>query len=548
MSTTSEAHRASSAQVGRVDGRPPIFSIVTPVFNPPEDALRECIQSVLDQTFSGWEWCIADDGSTAPHVSRLLDQAARDPRVRVTRLAGNGGIVAASNAAASMATGEFVVLLDHDDLLSPDALATVAEHLSDDVDYLYSDEDKVDGTGRHFDVFRKPSWSPERFLGQNYTCHLSVIRRSVFDSVGRFRPGFDGSQDYDLFLRVVEQARSIVHIPQVLYHWRIVPGSAAGTLEAKPYAFDAAERALSEHLERVGVAGRVERGRQPGVYRVRRDRRNEPLVSIVIPTNGSTRVVWGVATALVTNAVRSVVERSSYRRFELVVVYDTSTPATVLEDLARIAGDALVLVEYSGPFNFADKTNQGVLRSHGDVVLMLNDDTQVISPDWIEVLLEQLEQDDVGMVGPMLRLADGRIQSAGHHNLGVGPRNLACGGRADDGGPFGMFMIAGERTGVTAACAALRREVYDQVGGLSNSFPRSFNDVDLGFKLLLAGYRIIWTPFAELYHFESLTRNPTVDSAEVNALYARWSWMLKSDAYVREADAWWSWDEPRPAS
>ncbi len=518
----------------------PRFSIVTPVFDPPEAAFRSCIDSVLNQSHEDWEWCICDDSSTAAHVEPLLLLAEADPRVRVVRRSVNGGIVEASNSAAELATGEFICLLDHDDLLAPDALGVVAEAADEwpDADYLYSDEDKVGEDGTYFDRFWKPDWSPERLLGQNYCSHLSTIRRSLFEQVGGFRPGFEGSQDYDLVLRVSEQARRIVHIPEVLYHWRAVQGSTASEFDAKPYAFDAAIRAVEDHLRRIDVAGTVEQT-PAGYYRVRRRLDREPLVSIIMPTRGSSKVIWGQEICLATNAVQSIVERSTYRNVEVVLVHDTSTPQSELARMRDLLGDRLRCVEYRKKFNFSEQTNLGVVRSSGEVVIMLNDDTQVISPDWIETLLGHLTVPDVGMVGPLLLLADGRVQSAGHYNDET-PHHLGSGAPATDGGPFGLFTVAGERTGVTAACAAIRRDVYDAVGGLSMAFPRSFNDVDLAFKLLARGYRIIWTPFARLHHFESLSRDPRVSESEVEALFERWGWMMESEPYAKGIDQWWT--------
>ena len=524
-----------SAPIGQ-----PKFSIVTPVFNPPEHAFRSCIESVLHQTYANWEWCIADDGSSEPHVEDLLRSAEADPRIRVVRQQANEGIVAASNRAASQASGEFICLLDHDDLLAEHALESVAEavHEFPDVDYIYSDEDKIDSDGNHYEHFRKPDWSPERLLGQNYCSHLSTIRRSVFEQVGGFRTGFDGSQDYDLVLRVTELSRRVVHLPDVLYHWRAVAGSTASDFDAKPQAFGAAIEALRGHLDRTGQHGEVEQTAS-GYYRVRRRVAGDPLVSIIMPTRGSSKSVWGQTVCLATNVVRSIVERSSYQNIEVVVVHDTSTPDCELEAMSKLLGDRFVPIQYPHDFDFADKTNRGVVGSSGDIVLMLNDDTQVVSTDWIETLVGHLSAPDVGMVGPLLLLADGRIQSAGHHNDRT-PHNLGSGALPREGGPFGMFAVAGERTGLTAACAAIRREVYDEVGGLSPTFPRSFNDVDLGFKLINHGYRIIWTPFAVLYHFESLTRDPKVDADEVGALFDRWGTTMESEPYAKGVDQWWT--------
>ena len=285
--------------ISRSLGAAPKFSIVTPVFNPPAAALEACIASVLGQTLDQWEWCLADDGSTDAQVHTLLADLERDPRVHVMRRESNGGIVAASNSAASLAQGDFICLLDHDDVLVDTALESMSHaiFLNPHADYLYSDEDKVDRHDNLYDRFWKPGWSPERLRGQNYCSHLSVIRRSLFEDLGGFRSGFEGSQDYDLVLRVTERCREIVHVPEVLYHWRAIEGSTAADFDAKPIAFDSARKALNEHALRVGINGTAEQTAS-GYYRVKRHLSRTPLVSLILPTRGSSKTVWGLETCL----------------------------------------------------------------------------------------------------------------------------------------------------------------------------------------------------------------------------------------------------------
>ncbi len=516
----------------------PLFSIITPVYETPSNALEECIASVLSQSFTDWEWCLVDDASPSPAArERLAALRAVDPRVRVIHRETNGGIVAASNDALAMADGEFVVLLDHDDLLAEDALHDIAREIEahPDVDYIYSDEDKITPEGRHYEEFRKPSWSPERLRGQNYCSHISVIRRRLVDVVGRFRNGFDGSQDHDLVLRVTERTGRIRHIPRVLYHWRAVPGSTAVAVSEKPYAMDASVRSVREHCERVGINAEV--GSLPPwpVVRVRRRITTTPLVSVVIPTRGTKRHVFGVETVLVSNCVDSVLRNSTYKNLEIIVVVDADTPSAVLDHLSRVDPRRVRLVTYDKAFNFSAKCNLGVANSAGDHVLLLNDDTEVITPEWIEEMLGFLQDDDVAMVGPLLLLEDSRIQSAGHsyavhhHNYGNGMPSASV-------GSFGMLKVAHEVSGVTGACALIRRTAYFEVGGFSTVFPSSFNDVDFGYKLLDRGYRIIWTPHARLFHFESATRARTVDETETAALRSRWGSRFNRDDYCR--DAW----------
>jgi len=511
----------------------PRFSIVTPVYDPPEDALREMITSVQNQTFGDWELILVDDHSPSPHVLEVLrDAAARDPRIRLVERTENGRIVVASNDGLRIAAGEWIVLLDHDDLLARTALQRAAEAIDHDpeIDYLYTDEDKVDADGHHRDAFYKPDWSPERLRSQNYCCHMSVLRRSLVEEVGGFREGFDGSQDHDLILRVTERARKVHHIPEVLYHWRMLPTSAAASTEAKPYAVEAGRRAVEEHCARVGIPATVEAQEPPGNYRVRRRLEGRPLVSIIIPTRGSSGRVWGVERCFVIEAVRSIVEHATYDNVEFVVVADDDTPEVVRRGLERVAGDKLKLIRYDKPFNFADKINVGRLHSDGDVLLLLNDDVEVVTPDFIEVMAALALEPDVGSVGAKLLYANGTLQHAGHLYNGDA-LHLFNKWSADWPGPSSMLVINRECIGVTAACLAIRPEVWDDVGGMCTDFFASFNDVDLALKLHESGYRTVWTPQAVLYHFESVTRDPTVSLQEVQLLMYRWEAWLHNDPY-----------------
>ena len=510
----------------------PTFSIITPVYNPPIWALQACIDSVLHQSFTDWEWCIADDGSPNAEVRQVLQKLAKkDKRVKLEFRAQNGGIVEASNSAINLASGEFIALLDHDDSLTLDALAVVSQTIIDNptVDYLYSDEDKVDQDGRLFDEFRKPAFSPERLRGQNYCCHFSVFRRSLITRIGAFRSGFDGSQDYDLILRATEAAREVVHIPETLYHWRVVEESTAGSLEAKPYTVDSARKAVEEHCVRVGISAEVQ-SIQNGFLRVNRRLSSQPKVSIVMPTRGDRKRVWGIDTCLAANAIRSIFNQSSYANYEIVLVHDTvDSLDPEIQELE--SDDRLSIVWYSKPFDFSEKCNLGVVQSTGDIVILLNDDTEVFSKDWIETLIGFFEDKDVAMVGPMTVLEDGRIQSAGHSN-NPSVHNLGSGDSIDSHGEFGNRLVSREISGITGACAAIPRDKYFELGGFSTAFPHSFNDVDFSFKALEFGYRIIWTPHAKIWHFESLTRNPSVQEDEFELLLSRWGRKFGVDSFT----------------
>ena len=510
----------------------PIFSLVTPVYNPPLWALHECIESVVNQTFTDWEWCIADDASTDPQVLATLKKLeAKDSRVKFVQRAHNGGIIEASNSALELATGEFIVLLDHDDSLSTNALSTVAQSINDNqnVDYIYSDEDKIDKDGNHVDVFKKPSFSPERLRGQNYCCHLSVFRATLIKEIGSFRSGYEGSQDYDLILRATERARKIIHIPEVLYHWRIVAGSTAEDVSAKPYAIESARRAVEDHCKRIGLSAQVTTTRG-GYVHVKRKVSSAKKVSIIIPTRGDEKRIWGVNTCLVANAVRSIIERSTYLNYEIVLVHDRVNELDSYVQ-KQLTDERVSLVWYDKPFDFSDKCNLGVVHSTGDIVVLLNDDTEIDSPDWLEVLVGFLEDEGVAMAGPLTMLEDGRVQSAGHGNNPL-PHNLGAGDLIDSPGYFGERLITREISGITGACLAMRRDCYVELGGMSTTLPHSFNDVDLAFKALSSGYRILWTPLARIWHFESLSRDPTVRPEELEQLENRWETYFNRDSYT----------------
>ena len=514
----------------------PRFSILTPVYETPAGVLRKMLASVETQSYGDWELCLVDDASSEPHVREILSRAAaRDPRIRVEFAEQNSGIVGASNRALELARGEFVVLLDHDDTLHPDALALVAEALdgAPEADYVYSDEDKINPAGYHIAPFFKPDWSPERMRTQMYTCHLSVLRRSLVEEVGGFDPAFEGSQDWDLVLKVTEQARAVVHVPRVLYHWRMLETSAAGGGEAaKPYAFEAGRRAVQAHCERVGLPAEVERDPDdPGVLHLQPRLHEEPLVSIVIPTAGQEREVRFEEVVLVVNCVRSIVEKSTYRNYEIVIVYGEATPAEVLQELRDTAGERLRLVPFEGKFNFSAKINLGAVHSRGEQLLLLNDDIDVRTPDWIERMVMYAGQEGVGAVGGKLLWGDGRLQHVGIGFEGGLPGHDYRGFHEDYRGYANATMIARNCLAVTGACLMTPREVFDEVGGLTMTLPVNFNDVDYCLKLHAGGRRIVYDPDLVMYHFESSSRDPEVEEWEVEQLEDRWSTYAAVDPY-----------------
>jgi GT2 family glycosyltransferase len=504
----------------------PRVSIVTAVYNPPRHAFEETVASVLGQTFQDWEWILTDDCSPHDWVRpRLRELAASDPRVRVVERAANGGIVAASNDSLALATGEFVALLDHDDVLERKAVATMmaAVDSADDpglVDYLYSDQDRMSDDGRLHSPHYKPDWSPERFRHHMYTTHFSVLRRALVEEVGGFRPGFDGSQDHDLVLRVTEHARQVVHVPEVLYHWRQVEGSAATDPDAKPYAWDAGVRAVQDQLDRLGIPAVTSKGGRPGFYRVTREPDTVTSVSIVIPTIGSRGIVFGAWRSMVVETVRSVLEKTDHADLEVVVVYDPPTPPEVLEELKALPVD-LTLVPFEEPFSFSAKCNVGAIHARGDVLVFLNDDMEARSEGVVEQLIAPLREPGVGMTGPKLLFEDLRIQHAG---LVYGSGTIAHAHyRADPEAshPAELHMNR-EVSALTGACVAIRKELFWEAGGFSERLPLNYNDVDLSLKVRFLGHRLLWLHEVELFHFESVSRDNTVQPWELKWMQRRW--------------------------
>ncbi|HEX5761500.1 MAG TPA: glycosyltransferase [Solirubrobacterales bacterium] len=513
----------------------PRFSIVTPVYETPERVLARMLRSVRRQSCGDWELCLVDDASPQPQVRRALERAAAaDPRIRVHFREENGGIVAASNDALRIARGEFVALLDHDDELHPDALAHVAAAIEADpeADYIYTDEDKIDLRGHHSAPFFKPDWSPERLRSQMYTCHLSVLRRSLVEEVGGFDERFAGSQDWDLVLRVTERARRVVHVPRVLYHWRILETSAAAAAEAKPWAFEAGRRAVQAHCERIGLPAEIRQDAEdPGVLHLHPRLQQAPRVSIVIPTGGQVRDVRFEPVVLVLNCVRSIVERSTYENYEIVCVVDESVEEEILDELRSIAGDRLRLVHFEGEFDFSAKINLGVIHSDGEHLLLLNDDIEIATPEWIERMVMYSAQEGVGAVGAKLLWGDSRLQHVGlnfDHGL---PGHLYHGFAGDFRGYMNAVLIARNCLAVTGACLMTRREVFDELGGLSTEFPINFNDVDYCLKAYSQGRRIVYDPDTVLLHFESSSRSAKVEEWEFERLVDRWRRFAEPDPY-----------------
>ena len=532
---SAEDRRAILADIQNLERRP-LISIVLPVFNSPEPFLRAALDSVRGQLYPDWELCIADDASTLPHVGRVLaEYAAREPRIRLVRRPANGGISAASNSALEIATGAFVALLDHDDVLPVHALYLVAREIlcHPAVDLIYSDEDKLDRRGRRFDPYFKSDWNPDLFLAQNMISHLGVYRTALIREVGGFRSEFDGSQDYDLALRVIErtEAERIRHIPHILYHWRAATGSAARSAEAKPYARIAARAAVADHLERRGIHAEVDFARGPSFQEIRYPLAAEPSVTIIIPTRDRRD--------LLARCMDGLLGATDYRNFEVLVVDNLSCEPATEQLYRKLATDPRVRVlRYAQPFNFSRINNWAAEQAGGEILLFLNNDTEVIDRDWLRHLAANATRPEVGAVGAKLLYPDGRVQHGGVI-LGMGgtAAHFHLRRRAEDAGYFGRARLQQNLSAVTAACLTMRRAIFEEIGGFdAANLPVAFNDVDLCLRIRERGYRIVWTPLALLTHHESASRASDLlpdqqhrFQGEARYMRARWGAILDRD-------------------
>ena len=493
-------------RLSRVSASPPMLSVIMPVFNAPIEFLNKAIQSVVNQVYENWELCIADDASTDSLVSSTLKQwADKDARIKVTTRTENGNISRASNSAVELAIGEFLVFLDHDDELTPDALGEVALFLSDNAgtDILYSDDDKIDSKGHRYSPQFKPDWSPELLLSYMYFSHLFVMRRDLFTKVGGLRVGFEGSQDYDLALRAVEKSNRIGHIPKILYHWRALPNSTAASAAAKPESFSAGLNAVQDALDRRAIQAKVF---QPdwaikancGIFS-HRFRDEGPSVAIIIPTRNGLE--------LLKTCIDSI-KKTTYKNYEVVVVDNESDDTDTLDYLKGLPHRVISIPSPDG-FSFAAINNRAVEQVNTDYVLFLNNDTEVISPEWLSAMVGYMGMLKMGAVGARLLLPDGRIQHAGvvhgYYNRMPGPAfKLAA---AADHGYLSYTKVSRNYSAVTAACMLTSRTLFESLGGFDEQdFAVAYNDVDYCYRLLEAGYRVAYCPQAELVHHEGASR------------------------------------------
>ncbi|MBA3272245.1 MAG: glycosyltransferase family 2 protein [Chthoniobacterales bacterium] len=496
----------------------PFFSIITPTFNTKPQWLAEAALSLLEQSVADWEWCIVDDGSTDHETRKLLEQiAAASPRVR-TKFIVNSGISAATNEGLDLAAGEFVCFLDHDDLLAPNALEQMQQKVCDDFEVVYSDEDKLDDqTGKFVEPFFKPEWSPQYFHGAMYVGHLLCVQRQLAKQV-RFNSEFDGVQDFEFMLRVSETGARTGHIDQVLYHWRKTPGSIAEKSDAKSGIDALQERAVNVHLQRMGLKARAETKLPHRLRIIPLPRKHEPRVSIIIPSRD--------APELLTRCLGTLFGTTSYRNFEVLLIDNGSTDPDALQIMQE---HPIRKVDFPGKFNFSRANNFGVREAAGEFVVFLNNDTEIISADWLQHLLYYAEQPDIGASGALLVYENRTVQHAG---VALGMRGTADhtmrGFPLDVDGYAGSLACAREVSAVTAACMMMRKSLFEEIGGFNEHFFTAYQDLDLCLRLRGRGLRIIYTPESVLVHHESVSRQKYYDMIDRMLLLDQWEPVIEA--------------------
>ena len=517
----------------------PLISIITPVYNTKKTYLSEMIESVLDQNYANWELCIADDASSSTETLEVLKSfETQDDRIKIVYRETNGHISEASNSALALATGEYVAFLDHDDLLAPDALYSMVKRLNKkpNLKLIYSDEDKIDAENNRYEPHFKSGWNPDMFFSQNYLSHLTMIEKKIVDKAGGFRTGYEGSQDYDLFLRCLQHIDNteIGHIEKILYHWRAIEGSTALDPNAKRYATSAALRALQDYFKHTGQKVTVGHGMVENTYKVEYHLEvDPPLVTIVIPTRDRYKLLY--------KCINSILKYTEYKNYEILILDNESSEAKILEYFVELKQrENIRVIEYHQPFNFSAINNFGVTQARGEVIALLNNDVEIISRHWLTEMVQHALRPEIAAVGAMLYYRDNTIQHAGVV--------LGLGGVAGHShkyfpkGSFGYFSrlkIIQNYVAVTGACLVVEKTLYEAVGGLDEeNLSVAFNDVDFCLKLQKKGYRNLWTPYVELYHHESRSRGheDTKEKQErfgreISHMKKKWKSNLDNDRY-----------------
>jgi len=481
----------------------PLISIIMPVYNVSPEWLDKAIISVESQWYENWELCIADDKSTNKETLDYL-KSINNPKIKITFLEKNLNISGASNAALSLAKGEYIALLDNDDELTPDALYEMVKVINQtDADFIYSDEDFISTEGVCSNPHYKPDFSPDLLLSHNYITHFSCFKKVLLEKVGYFNSQFDGSQDYDLFLRLTEQTNNIEHIQKVLYHWRTIEGSTSADSEAKPEAIERSKRVLEAAMHRRGIDATIEYGNLNHFFRVKYTIKNNPLVSIIIPFKDKPE--------LLDMSINSILEKSTYQNYEIIGISNNSEEQETFDMMDRLErkDTRVSFYEYNIEFNYADINNYAVnTYAKGEHILLLNNDIEVIEPTWLEAMLEHSQRDEIGCVGAKLYYPNDTIQHAGviiglggyaGHSHKMYPR--------DNPGYFNRLNAIQNLSAVTAACLMIKKRIYQEVEGMDEvNFKVAYNDVDFCLRVLEKGYINLFTPYAQMYHHESISR------------------------------------------
>lgn len=519
----------------------PLISVLIPVYNVDEKYIQECIDSVLKQSYDNFEICVVDDASTNKETLAALKKYEKNEKVRIKYRKKNGHISRASNDAIDMAKGEYIALLDNDDLLVKDALYEVVKVLNEDkkIDFIYTDEDKLDMDGERCWPNFKPDFSPETFMSMNYLCHLSVIRTSLARKVGGFTVGLEGAQDFDFFLRVSENTKKIYHIPKVLYHWRMIPGSTAVDMGNKDYAADNGWKSVELALKRRGLSGHVEKDPVTQCYQVFYDFKKEPMVSILIPTKDHAKETEV--------CIKSLFEKTTYKNFEVILIDNGSKEKSTLElfDEYKKKYKNFRVLREDIEFNYSRLNNLAAKEAKGEYLVLLNNDTEVITPEWLNILVGYAALPHVGAVGAKLLYPDKTIQHAGVL-LGIGaPGSVAVhallGAPGDDPGNCGRLRVPYNYSAVTGACLCVSKKKFEEVDGLEEDLRVAYNDIDFCLKLLEKGYYNVIAPMAKLFHYESKSRGSDMTTENYNRLmkesdymWNKWEEVLNNDRFYNK--------------
>ncbi|MCR5743244.1 MAG: glycosyltransferase family 2 protein [Lachnospiraceae bacterium] len=518
-------------------GYSPLISIIVPVYNPKPEHIKAMIASVKAQTYGNWQLCLANGTGTDEQLSRMLSAyAKKDSRIVNARLRDNRGISGNTNVALKIATGEWIALMDQDDYIAPNALFEYVSAMNEnsEIDAIYCDEDKLDDdTGKHYDPNFKPDFNIDLLTCNNYICHMFMVRKSIVDQVGPFNSEYDGAQDHDFILRCTDVARKTHHIPKMLYSWRSHRASTAAAGASKTYAFDAGVKAIQAYYDRKGIPGCVSRADYLGWYRTDFHIDNEPLISVIIPNKDHVDDLE--------RCVSSLLERITYKNYEIIVVENNSENAETFEYYRTLEqrSDKIRVVTWEREFNYSAINNFGATFAKGEYLLLLNNDTEVISPDLFTSMMGYCMRDDVGAVGPKLLYADDTVQHAGVL-IGVehAAHHVFLHYGADDMGYLGRAIVSQDMSGVTAACMLIKRSVWDKVGGLDEEFVVAYNDVDLCLKIGSAGYLVVYDAFVRMHHYESKSRGSDLSDknkerfeSEKARLLEKWGSRMDSDPY-----------------